>query len=207
MQQLTFDSFDSNQLTELIAESPPPSLLNIQGKADHELLQLLGFEVGQCRGSIHEILKSMQGIDPRITALTELMRRYIKTPLPRGKAFGSPHDIYLHYQHLRELKQEHFIVVLLNNKHEVQEEITVTIGTLNRTVVSPREVFSEAIKQRAAAIICLHNHPSGRSSASQNDIDMTRRLRETGQVVGIPLLDHIIIGNNQYTSLADQGWI
>ncbi len=207
MQQLQFEELLSDNQATFIAETSSPSRLNLRGKPDHELLHILGFEVGKQRGSIHELVKSLQTVDPRIEALIELTRRYLNTPLPKGTAFGCPHDIFLHYQYMRELKQEHFIVLLLNTKHEVIDEITVSIGTVNRSLVTPREVFAEAIKQHAAALVCLHNHPSGDSSASRQDIEITRRLQKSGQIIGIQLIDHLIIGNNSYTSLADESLI
>ncbi len=197
----------STDHSEVIAETTPPCLFNIRGKPDHELLEILGFEVGKHRGSIHELLKHLQEIDPRIEALIELTQRYLKTPLPEGQLLGCSHDIFQHYQYLRDLKQEHFIVVLLNNKYQVQQEITVSIGTHNRSIVRPKEVFAEAIKQGAAAIVCVHNHPSGNSQMSPQDIDVTQRLRESGQLLDIKLLDHVIVGNNSYTSLADEGFL
>ena len=81
----------------------------------------------------------------------------------------------------------------------------MTIGILNRSLVHPRVVFADAIEQHAAALICIHNHPSGDSSPSEEDKRVTRRLKESGELLGIPLLDHVIIGKDSYTSFADEG--
>jgi DNA repair protein RadC len=101
------------------------------------------------------------------------------------------------------VKQEEFWVILLDNKHKVMDELMVTKGTLNQSLVHPREVFSEAIKQRAAAIVLLHCHPSGDPAPSGQDIQITKRLRQVGDLVGIQVLDHIIIGGTDYHSMVD----
>ncbi len=115
-------------------------------------------------------------------------------------------DVALKYlERLSEDKQENFLVVLLDNKHRPVKEVLVTRGILNQSLVHPREVFSPAIEKRAAAIIILHNHPSGDTTPSKQDLDITKRLAEVGQVVGINVLDHIIVGGNSYLSFADDG--
>ena len=97
--------------------------------------------------------------------------------------------------------------MILDNKHRFLSETTVTVGLLNRSLVHPREVFAEAIEQRAAATICIHNHPSGDSSPSEEDKRITRRLQESRELLGIPLLDHVIISKEDFTSFADEGWL
>lgn len=191
--------------SDVIAEITPPHLFNIRGKPDHELLEILGFEVGKHRGSIHEILGKLADIDPRAKVFKELVKRYNETPFPKGQSFRCSYDVFKHYRNLRNLKQEHFIVVVLNNKHELMSDFTVTIGLLNRSLVHPREVFAPAIERRAAAIVCLHNHPSTNAEPSQIDIEMTHRLKQAGEICGVPMLDHIIIGDGEYVSLADRG--
>ena len=117
-------------------------------------------------------------------------------------------DIYNHFQtRLGNLKQERFIIVILDNKHRFLSETIVTVGLLNRSLVHPRQVFADAIEQRVAAIICIHNHPSGHSSPSEEDKRITRRLQESGELLGIPLLDHIIISKEDFTSFADECWL
>ena len=97
--------------------------------------------------------------------------------------------------------------MILDNKHRFLSETTVTVGLLNRSLVHPLEVFAEAIEKRATAIICIHNHPSGDSSPSEEDKRITRRLQDSGELLGIPLLDHIIISKEDFTSFADEGWL
>lgn len=103
--------------------------------------------------------------------------------------------------------KEHFFVLLLNTKNKIISWQEISRGDLNSSIVHPREVFKYALKNGANSIICLHNHPSGDLTASREDIDITRRLEEVGNLVGIKLLDHIIIGKNNYVSLREKGLI
>lgn len=104
-------------------------------------------------------------------------------------------------------KQEQFIAMTLNGAHEVITVSIVSIGLLNRTIVHPREVFHRAIKDSAAAVIVAHNHPSGQLEPSDEDRSMTRRLMEAGEIIGIPILDHIVFTRNGYVSFKDLGLI
>ena len=105
------------------------------------------------------------------------------------------------------LTQEHFVVLYLNVKNEVLHKKTVFIGSLYSSIVHPREVFKEAVKQSAASIICFHNHPSGQPTPSPEDIEITKRLAEAGSVMGVELLDHVIIGDHQFISLKEKGYM
>uniref|UniRef100_UPI000E341953 RadC family protein n=2 Tax=Aeribacillus TaxID=1055323 RepID=UPI000E341953 len=95
----------------------------------------------------------------------------------------------------------------LNTKNQVLHKQTIFIGSLNTSIVHPREVFKEALKCSAASFICIHNHPSGDPSPSKEDIEVTRRLSECGKLIGIELLDHIIIGERKYVSLKEKGYL
>lgn len=108
---------------------------------------------------------------------------------------------------LRHLNQEHFVALFLNTKNQVIHRQTVFIGSLNASIVHPREIFREAVKRSAASIICAHNHPSGDPTPSQEDIQVTKRLAECGKVIGIELLDHLVIGDRKYVSLKEKGYI
>ncbi|MBE5660800.1 DNA repair protein RadC [Staphylococcus sp. SS60] len=107
---------------------------------------------------------------------------------------------------MKDLPQEHFMILLLNSKNIVIKEACVFKGTLNSSIVHPREIFSIAIRENANAIIAVHNHPSGDVTPSQEDIMTTLRLKECGLILGIDLLDHIIIGDNKFTSLVEAGY-
>ena len=159
--------------------------------------------------TVHElgrILPQVESFGEKLKALFELSKRYNEEKLIPGDLFSCSQDIFQHFRfRLRDLKQEVFILILLDNKHQYLSERVISKGTLNKSLVHPREVFSAAIENRAAAIICVHNHPSGDPKASDEDIQITQRLQEVGKIVGIPLLDHIIVGNDRHFSLADEG--
>ncbi|MGL6145019.1 MAG: RadC family protein, partial [Macrococcoides caseolyticum] len=108
-------------------------------------------------------------------------------------------------ERLRYMTQEHFIVLSLNTKNIVMHESTIFIGSLNASIVHPREVFKEAVKRSAAAIIVVHNHPSGDPEPSYEDIEATKRLIKCGEIFGIDVLDHIIIGDGYYVSIKEKG--
>ncbi|MFC4558954.1 DNA repair protein RadC [Virgibacillus kekensis] len=110
-------------------------------------------------------------------------------------------------EEMRNLNQEHFVVLFLNTKNQIIHRQTIFIGSLNASIVHPREVFREAVKRSAASIICAHNHPSGDPSPSQEDIHVTRRLVECGKMIGIELLDHLVIGDRKFVSLKEKGYL
>ena len=114
-------------------------------------------------------------------------------------------DVYNLSQDMMDLDREEFRILLLDTKHHVVAMHTVGIGSLNVTIVHPREVFKAAILANAAAIIALHNHPSGDPTPSPEDHALTKRLYEAGDILGIRLLDHVVIGHNRFYSLADHG--
>ena len=108
---------------------------------------------------------------------------------------------------LQHLPQEHFVALFLNSKNIIIKQKTIFKGTLNSSIIHPREIFCEAIKWSSHAIIVAHNHPSGDVTPSTEDIKTTQRLIECGEIIGIGLLDHIIIGHNSYLSLVENGYI
>lgn len=110
-------------------------------------------------------------------------------------------------EEMRSLNQEHFVVLFLNTKNQIIHRQTIFIGSLNASIVHPREVYREAVKRSAASIIVAHNHPSGDPSPSQEDIHVTRRLVESGKMIGIELLDHLIIGDRKFISLKEKGYL
>jgi len=110
-------------------------------------------------------------------------------------------------EEMRSLNQEHLVVLFLNTKNQVIHRQTIFIGSLNASIVHPREIFREAVKRSSASIICAHNHPSGDPTPSQEDIHVTRRLVEAGKIMGIDVLDHLVIGNNRFISLKEKGYL
>lgn len=139
----------------------------------------------------------------QIKAAIELGRR-ISSSRPENYKVKNPWDIYKYYMDsLRYLKKEIFKVVLLNTKNEIIADIDVSIGTLNSSLVHPREVFREAIKRSANKMILLHNHPSGSIEPSNEDKNITFRLIKCGELIGIEVIDHIIIGDGLYFSFKE----
>ena len=106
---------------------------------------------------------------------------------------------------LRYKKQEHFKTLILDTKNQVISIETITIGTLNASLVHPREVFNRAIRKSAHGIILVHNHPSGHPEPSKEDLLLTERLVESGKIIGISIMDHVIIGDGRFYSFKEQG--
>ncbi len=125
----------------------------------------------------------------------------------KGRTVTSPADIFREVCHYSSREQEHLLVVLMNGAHEVMTTIVATMGLLNRTIVHPREVFSEAVRQRAAAVAIAHNHPSGNTEPSKEDVEVTKRLSECGRILGINVIDHIIFSEDRYYSFLEHGLI
>lgn len=161
--------------------------------------------------SIAELCQ-LKGIGPAkattIKAALELGKRLSGEPAQRNFKVTSPQDLVNYFQpRLQHLRKEVFKAVLLNTKHQVLKDVTVSEGSLSASLVHPREAFLPAIKESAAAVIFLHNHPSGDPTPSTEDKELTLRLAEVGQLVGINVLDHIIIGTGTpgYLSFRDAG--
>ncbi len=131
-----------------------------------------------------------------------LIREEATTYRPK---ISSSADVYNLTHDMMSLDREEFRILLLDTKHHVVGVHTVAIGSLNTAIVHPREVFKAAILANAFAIIALHNHPSGDPTPSPEDHALTKRLGETGTILGIRLLDHVVIGHNKFYSFADQG--
>lgn len=143
----------------------------------------------------------------QIKAALELGAR-VSSYKPEKYKVKNPWDIYKYYmEDLRYLKKEVFKVVLLNTKNEIITQVDVSVGTLNSSLVHPREVFIEAIKRSANNIILIHNHPSGSVEPSTEDKNITKRLIDCGKVIGIEVIDHIIIGDGVYFSFKENNLI
>jgi DNA repair protein RadC len=145
----------------------------------------------------------------QVKAGIELGRRIARDSQFRERVtIRTPRDA-AHYmmEEMRYLAQEHFVVLFLNTKNQVSAHETIFVGSLNASIVHPREVFQAAIKRNSASIICLHNHPSGDPTPSPEDVEVTRRLVEAGKILGIEVLDHIIIGDRRYTSMKEKGFM
>jgi len=161
------------------------------------LARLFDLEVQQLRGkSIPEMLDSLK--DRRAQLIKAVAERY------RGQAInGEPvqhsKQVFDHFHRLKYAPQEEFHILLLNAEQCLIRELNIFIGTLNQSLYHPREIFAPAIEHRAHSVILVHNHPSGLCDPSPQDIELTRRLCQAGQVIGIRVLDHVIIGSDYYS--------
>lgn len=159
--------------------------------------------------SVHR-LTSIKGIGPvkaiELLAAIELGRRvYCETNLTNRTTICNPNNIYHYFKNrIQDTKQEHFYCLYLDSKNKLIEQKLIFKGTLNASLVHPREVFKWAHILSANSIICVHNHPSGNAEPSKEDIDTTQKLKMVGTIQGIKLQDHIIIGDNQYYSFYEQ---
>lgn len=143
-----------------------------------------------------------------IHASLELGRRMMQETRQEGLTVRSPHDIYRVFgPRLEDLPVEEFHVAVLDSQQRLQRDILVSRGTLNASLVHPREVFREAIAERAASLVLVHNHPSGDPSPSVDDRLVTRQLADAGEVVGISVRDHIVVGRGRYVSFLEAGLI
>jgi DNA repair protein RadC len=179
----------------------------IRGKGVRELaeevLALVDAEAGVPEAGALSALSGMGGAKASaVCAALELGRRLFGV---RDKRVSSPRDVWPLVSHWSDRKQERFICCSLNGAHELIAARVVSIGLVNRTVVHPREVFADPITDRACAVIVAHNHPSGRLEPSQEDKEITRRLKEAADTLGIALLDHIIFSGEGFFSFVEHG--
>ena len=137
-----------------------------------------------------------------VLAAVEFARRRIK---PEGVKIETPADLVPQIRHYADRKQEHFLCATINGANEVLNIRVISIGLIDRSPVHPREVFTDAVSDRASAIIVAHNHPSGPLEPSHCDLDITRKLKAAGDIMGISLLDHIIFNRSGYFSLLENG--
>lgn len=164
---------------------------------------------GLVQASVEE-LSAVKGVGPakaaQIKAALELGKRLAADSGEERAVIKTPADAAgLVMEEMRHLDREHFRALLLNAKNQVIGQEVISIGTLNSSAVHPRELFKSAIKRSAAALILVHNHPSGDPSPSREDVEVTRRLVEVGRLIGIEVLDHLVIGDNKFSSLKAKG--
>jgi len=167
-----------------------PNLLNLNAFTYEELLRIKGI------GSVKAV---------KIKCILELAKRIWESSFRHGISFRSPKDIAEYYmEELRHQKQEVVLLLLLDNKSRLLKKQELFKGSVNTSVLSAREVCIQALKAEAVYMILLHNHPSGDPTPSNKDIDISLKLKHIGNLIDIPLLDHIIIGDNCYISLKEQ---
>ncbi len=223
-------------IKEWVAEERPRERLEAVGAAALTTRELLGLLVGsgtegrsaldvagellrQADGSLRRLaarpaaeLRQVRGVGAavagRVAAALELGRRLAREgPLELGR-IRSPADVFERCAPgMRDLLYEEFRVLLMNTQHAVVRELVITRGILDASVVHPREVFRAAVAESAAALILVHNHPSGDPAPSPEDREVTRQLAESGRILGIAILDHVVIGDARYVSFVEAGYL
>ncbi len=206
------------------AEKLPPAkllaiILRVGDSADgisaEDLARKLLYRFGNFRAldsvSIPELC-SVRGIGPakaaQIKAALEIGKRFMREETEQKSRIKTVDDVVNFYRpYLRDLKEERFKIMLLDGRNKFIKDITISKGSLTESVVHPREVIKEATKESAAGIILVHNHPSGESEPTKDDIEITNRLVQACDLVGIRVLDHLIIGNDNHMSFVDRGLI
>jgi DNA repair protein RadC len=178
-----------------------------QGRA---LMQAFGDFRCLATAGVGDLCK-VKGVGPakaaQVLATLEIAKRYGEREFQPGAAFRGSGDVYFHFrERLASESREHFYAVLLDNKHRKIKEIPVSHGSLTASIVHPRDVFAPVVRESAAAVVLVHNHPSGDPTPSQEDIEITRRLREVGELMGVRVLDHIVVGKGRYVSFVDDGY-
>ncbi len=182
------------------------------GTPAHELIEHFGGLVGLGGAEVEEFM-SFRGVGRagalRLKALFEVGRRYVTSCREQSiTKIRSPEDVAaLMVPEMRELDREHFKAILLNTKNCILKIVTVAIGSLNAALVHPREIFKAAVVASAAGIIIVHNHPTGNPEPSREDKELTVRFARCGELMGIDLVDHIIIGGNRFTSMREMGMV
>ena len=189
-----------------------------KGKTSIELAEEILSHSGVHEGLIslfylsHEELKEIQGVGSvkavQISCITELSRRIARTAAEKRLQFCSPGSIADYYmESLRHEEQEIVLCMMLDTKSKLIAETVISRGTVNISLISPRDVFLKALSYHAVQIILVHNHPSGDPTPSDLDIDITRQIREAGELLGILLVDHVIIGDMCFVSLREEHMI
>jgi DNA repair protein RadC len=170
----------------------------------HRVLELADGVARLDRALVLRLLGRRQAT--RLRAALEIGRRATATPLAVGEPVRDAGAVYAHFRgRLPQLDREVFYVLLLDGKNRVRSEVRVSEGPLTAALVHPREVFAPAIRDGAAALILVHNHPSGDPTPSAEDAAITTRLRQVGDLVGIRVLDHVVVGRGRWASMAEEG--
>jgi DNA repair protein RadC len=156
-------------------------------------------------------LRNLRGVGPskatQVIAAIELGKRLYKEKVEKEVFVNSLEDVLREVEHIKENKKENFVVLYLDARNKLIYKETVSIGTLNTNLVHPREVFEPAVRNLAAQIILAHNHPSGDSEPSEDDLEITKRLVEAGKILGIEIVDHIIVVKNGFLSFKEKNLI
>ena len=205
------ESLSEAELLALIIRTGNPATKQSAVEIGREMLQEFGSLRNLAGATMAEICR-VRGTGPAkaagIKASLEIATRLNTDRLTNGERFTSPEQVYRHYHYsLRDRRKEYFMALLLDGKNRILKEVHISEGSLNQSIVHPREVFNPAVRESAAAIILVHNHPSGDPSPSREDREITRRLKDAGELMGVKVLDHIIIGDGSFISFTAQGML
>lgn len=199
-------SLDDAELlaTIFIRGNPDENAIEVANKllSKYNLHQFADCSLKELQDILGEDIKAYQ-----IQSLSQLFIRHSKLERKGyGRTYHRAIDIFNKFiDEFQHKKKEYFIGLLLNSQNEIIRKITISKGTLDTSLVHPREVFKPAIKESAHSIILVHNHPSGDPAPSQQDIIITQNIRKAGELLKIPLKDHVIIGDNGYYSFREEG--
>ena len=138
-----------------------------------------------------------------LKAVLEFSRRVLDRGMGMDTPITSPADVLPEMRHIRDLKKEHFVAIFLNARNQVIKTDTISMGSLNASLVHPREVFAPAVGISAASVILAHNHPSGDVTPSKEDISLTKRMVQAGQIMGIEVVDHLIVASDKFLSMKE----
>jgi DNA repair protein RadC len=157
----------------------------------------------------YQELKDFSGLGPakacEIIACFELGKRILKGKV--ASFYLKPEDVWRELKDIREHKKEHFVIFFLDSRNQEIKREVISVGSLNANLVHPREVFEPAVKNLAAQVILAHNHPSGDTEPSEDDLEINKRLVEAGKILGIEVIDHIIVTKDEFLSFKDRGLI
>lgn len=198
------------ELLALIIRSGDPSTRQTAIDLGRELIRHFGGSLRELGSAELSELCAVKGVGlakaTSIKAAFALASRFQGRKLEHLDRFTSPRQVFEYFHHeFRDSRKEYFLALLLDGKNRIIRRVQVSEGSLNQSIVHPREVFSPAVRESAAAVILVHNHPTGDPAPSSEDIAVTRRLNEAGEVMGIRVLDHIIIGDGDFISFVERG--
>jgi len=205
------ENLSEAELLALVIRTGDPASGQSAVDLGRHLLQEFGSLRVLAAATVTEICRT-KGTGPAkaasIKAAMEMAKRLNSDRLASSERFTSPEQIYNHYHYFfRDRRKEYFMILLLDGKNRILREVQISEGSLNQSIVHPREVFSPAVRESAAAIILVHNHPTGDPTPSREDTEITRRLKEAGELMGVRVLDHIIIGDGSFVSFVARGML
>ena len=206
------ESLPDDELLALVLRMPQRNGSDVLAKCraflrENPLESLKDFQLEHPPGQIidqtlkgNDLTKSQQ---ITLLAVLEFSRRCLNQGLGLDKPITSPAEVLPELRHIKDLKREHFVVIFLNARNQVIKTETVSIGSLNASLVHPREVFAPAVGISAASVILGHNHPSSDVTPSREDIELTRRMVQAGEIMGIEVVDHLIVGSDKFISMKE----